>query len=115
VNLDKIKKNILTIFHSFYYYVGTWYYEMGTGDFGYTIEKEGCPELSLKEWVWGKLVNYEGEIICIICLSPLASKLNVDTLLDIKYSCEYVSKKTIDYMLSSSGEVLIESKKCISN
>lgn len=122
-DLAYIKRNPIIIAHNSDYVIGVWNYEVGSGRFEYSKEKIGHhddPSLTFhnddtirKNMIRGRLIDFKGIIFCIIYLDSTLShitQISQSGVLDIKYKCERASKRTVDYVLSDSGETLLDEK-----
>ena len=117
--LKWIRKNPGILAHNERFVIGVWYYGIGSGRFKLSASKQGHtddPELGDfrevlpgEKLLRGRVIDYEGMIVCVVYLDPAnLSRLPETILLDLKFRCEQGLGKKIDYVLSDSGEVLLE-------
>jgi hypothetical protein len=115
-----LKRRTIFIAHNNDYLLGCWWYEIGTGRFemlkgktSHTDPESKMLTTSTKPLLRGRVINYKGKIVCVVYLDPSASpiaKVSESLAMDIKQRCEESLDVVLDYMLSDSGEVLLEKR-----
>ena len=115
-----IKGKAFILVHNPLYYQGSWYYQLGTGDFIYSTSPKGHLDdpafdrlIGKPNKIRGRVAQYGGIIFVVIYLDPDLSSvthLSEKVLLDIKYRIEAVSGKIVDYIFDDSGNTLQERK-----